>query len=222
MFTGIVQCLGKVTARHCGHDEMRVTILPCRPFADPQPGESISVNGVCLTAEQYDGAAFTAYASGETLSRTTLAPLRPGDIVNLEQAVALGTRLGGHLVSGHVDCLARVESLAPRGSSLFLRMACPHAFAHLIVPKGSIALDGISLTINECGCDHFTVNVIPETQAATTIHTWRPGRNVNMETDLIGKYVVRLAETGHLNETASAVTASPGGLTLESLRESGF
>ena len=223
MFTGIIQCLGDVLSRRGSAREARLVIKPRAPFANPEIGESVAVNGVCLTAESFADGAFTAYASGETLSRSTLADLRPGWEVNLERAVAVGDRLGGHIVSGHVDCLATVAAVDNRGDSTVFRLAFPATMGHLIVPKGSVALDGISLTINECGPDYLTVNIIPETKRATVVRNWKTGDAVNMETDVIGKYVARMVEVGY---TGRPVTAEPlpesSKVTVEFLRENGF
>ncbi|MDL2210347.1 riboflavin synthase [Desulfovibrio sp. OttesenSCG-928-O18] len=219
MFTGIIQCLGDVTARRGTQNEARFTITPRTPFPDPEIGESIAVNGTCLTAESFSGNSFTAYASGETLGVSTLAGITTGSVVNLERAVTFATRLGGHLVSGHVDCIATVSSVTAKGDSTIFRLAFPRAMGHLIVPKGSVALDGVSLTINECGTDFLTVNIIPETLGATVIQSWKPGSRVNMETDLIGKYVARMIETGYV---PSAGNGNSSGLTLDFLKENGF
>ncbi|SBV97924.1 Riboflavin synthase, alpha subunit [uncultured delta proteobacterium] len=221
MFTGIIQCLGDVVARKGSSRETRFTIMPRAPFPDPEIGESIAVNGTCLTAERFDGASFTAYASGETLSATTLTSLQPGGVVNLERAVSLSTRLGGHLVSGHVDCVATVAAIEKRGDSTVFRLAFPRAMGHLVVPKGSVTLDGVSLTINECGPDFFTVNIIPETITATMLHSWKAGTLVNMETDLIGKYVARMVATGYVNNAGTSLEESSG-LTMDFLRKHGF
>ena len=221
MFTGIIQCLGDVVSRRGSAREARFSIIPRNAFPDPEIGESIAVNGTCLTAEQFNGAAFVAYASGETLSTTTLANLQPGSIVNLERAVSLSTRLGGHLVSGHVDCVATVKSIEKRGDSTVFRLDFPAAMGHLVVPKGSVALDGVSLTINECEKDFLTVNIIPETIGATTLHAWKIGSQVNMEADIIGKYVARMLATGYGPGLGNA-QPEPSGLTMDFLREHGF
>lgn len=219
MFTGIIQCLGEVVARRGSQKESRFEIKPREPFTAPETGESIAVNGVCLTAESFTGTTFTAYASEETLTVSTLHSLATGSTVNLERAVAIGTRLGGHIVSGHVDCIATVSSVTRRGDSTIFRLAFPRAMGHLIVPKGSVALDGVSLTINECGLDFLTVNSIPETLQATILHSWKTGSSVNMETDVIGKYVARMIETGYAQNAGAAETP---GLTMDFLRENGF
>ena len=221
MFTGIIQCLGDVVSRTGTSREARFAIIPRSVFPNPEIGESIAVNGTCLTAERFDDATFIAYASQETLSTTTLATLQSGSVVNLEQAVSLGTRLGGHLVSGHVDCVATVKSVEKRGASTLFRLDFPATMGHLVVPKGSVALDGVSLTINECGTNFLTVNIIPETIRATTLHSWNTGSRVNMETDIIGKYVARMFATGY-GPGAGSAQPEPSGLTIDFLREHGF
>ena len=215
MFTGLVQGVGLVDAADRRGDEMRLSLRPRFTLENVVLGESIAINGVCLTVESWDGAAFTAYASGETLRLTNIGALTPGDRVNLERALALGDRLGGHLVAGHVDCLALVESVRPAGQSRIYRLRFPAEHGPFVVPKGSVALDGISLTVNDCGDDFLEVNIIPTTQAETTIKDWRPGRAVNMETDLIGKYVQRML-------APHAARAGSGRITEDFLRQHGF
>lgn len=232
MFTGIIQCEGEVLAARQEGAERRFSIRPLVPLADVTDGESIAVNGACLSVETHSPEAFTAYASGETVARTTLGALTAGARVNLERALALGDRLGGHLVSGHVDCVAVVRSIERRGQSLCCRLTFPAAFGREVIPKGSVALDGISLTVNACGGDFLEVNVIPDTRRRTTMRVWRPGSRVNMETDLVGKYVARLLEpwqhagrdAGNGAGTAGGGDAAgrAGGLSLESLRRAGF
>lgn len=228
MFTGIVQCEGEILASRQEGAERRFCIRPLVPFAEVEDGESIAVNGACLSVESHDRETFTAYASGETVARTTLGALTAGARVNLERALALGDRLGGHLVSGHVDCVAEVRSIGRRGQSLCCRLAFPAAFGREVVPKGSVALDGISLTVNVCGEDFLEVNVIPDTRRRTTMRVWRPGSRVNMETDLVGKYVGRLlgpwqdAGNGARKDGGGDAPGRAGGLSLESLRRAGF
>ncbi|MEG6551076.1 riboflavin synthase, partial [Desulfocurvibacter africanus] len=151
---------------------------------------------------------------------TNLGKLRPGSNVNLERALAFGDRLGGHLVSGHVDCLAEVESVSPAGESKKYVLRFPAEYGPTVIEKGSVALDGISLTINECGPDFLSVNIIPETQGQTTILDWAPGRAVNMETDLIGKYVQRMIAPYVSGQGQGA--AKPSSINEEFLRRHGF
>ena len=215
MFTGLTASIGEVLRLVPGSGETRLSIRPTPAFAALQKGESIAVNGACLSVETFDAASFTAYASRETLSLTNLGALKPSDRVNLERALCLGDRLGGHMMSGHVDALADIESITSVGSSLRIRVRFPAMFGAQVIAKGSVALDGVSLTVNDCGEDFLEVNVIPETQTATTIGGWKPGRRVNFETDLIGKYVQRM-----LRPTQD--TPVSGGLTLDKLRDCGF
>ena len=219
MFTGIIQCLGDVAARR-GGEEARFSIRPRVPLERPALGESIAVNGVCLTVEQFTPDGFTAYASAETLACTTLAFLHPGAAVNLEQALCLGSRMGGHMVTGHVDCIAQVRQLRDNGSSLVCRIAFPAELGHVVVPKGSVALDGISLTVNTCGNDVLEVNIIPETRKNTAVHTWKTGTNVNMETDIIGKYITRMLEARFARTEAQQEASS--GISMDFLRRNGF
>jgi riboflavin synthase len=192
MFTGIIQGQGRVVdVRRQGRESV-LSIRALFALENLANGESIAVNGACLTVESGKDGFFTAYASAETLSRTNLSLLRPEAPVNLERALVIGQRLGGHLVSGHVDCLAAVHSVRDAGRSLLVRLEFPAEYGELVIPKGSVALDGVSLTVNNCGENFLETNVIPETRRATTIAAWAPGTRVNMEADLIGKYVRRM------------------------------
>lgn len=217
MFTGLVMGLGRIAAAEARGDETRFRISALFDLDHIVVGESIAVNGACLTVETAGDREFTAYASAETLSKSGLGKLKPGSVVNLERALALGDRLGGHLVSGHVDCLATIESVTPAGQSLRYRFTFPREFSMFVVPKGSVALDGVSLTVNDCGDGHLTVNVIPSTQGATTIATWKPGVAVNMETDMLGKYVLRM-----LGPWQEARDKEASRITEGFLREHGF
>lgn len=221
MFTGLVGGKGRITAMEPRGSETRLRVAPDFELKDVVLGESIAVNGACLTVESAGRDWFTAYASAETLQRTNLGRLRQGDLVNLERALALGDRLGGHLVSGHVDCLAKVESIDQAGESKRFRLSFPPALGPQVVEKGSVALDGISLTVNHCGSDFLEVNIIPKTQTATTMGGWGPGREVNMETDLIGKYVERML-AARLGLDPGDQQERTGGITEELLRRHGF
>jgi riboflavin synthase len=215
MFTGLVQGMGKVDALEKRGGQMRLSIKALFELRSIVLGESIAVNGVCLTVENSANHFFSAYASTETMEKTNLGVLASGSTVNLERALALGDRLGGHLVSGHVDCIAKVDSASPAGESMRYTLAFPSEFGIYVVEKGSVCLDGISLTVNECGQDWLSVNIIPATQAETTISGWVPGQSVNMEFDLIGKYVARMLGP-------FAAKAKPSGITDEFLKRHGF
>lgn len=192
MFTGLIETTGHVRQMQLQGGQTRFTIAPVTPLVNVVLGESIAVNGVCLTVETSTPEIFSAYASAESMKVTTLGRLSTGSMVNLERALALGDRLGGHLVSGHVDCVAVIEAVIPAGESTRFRIGFPQEYAKEVVSKGSVALDGISLTINTCGRGFFEVNCIPETQKRTTAVHWTAGAAINMETDLIGKYVQRM------------------------------
>lgn len=224
MFTGLVMGFGRIAAITRLGRETRLSVAALFPLPDIAIGESIAVNGACLTVESAGKDVFSAYASAETMGRTSLGSLKTGSLANLERALRLGDRLGGHLVSGHVDCLAEVESVTPAGQSRIYRLRFPAEHGEMVVPKGSVALDGISLTINDCGPDFLTVNVIPETQKATTISGWRPGTAVNMETDVIGKYVRRMLGPFLPGGTPGDAgdRPAPGGLTEAFFRGHGF
>jgi len=220
MFTGIIQGQGEVVAVEPMGGETRLRLRALFALDAIVKGESIATNGTCLTVETYGERWFTAYASSETMQRTNLGDLRQGARVNLERALAVGDRLGGHIVSGHVDCVAELRSITQAGLSKVYRLGFPSAFGPQVIPKGSVALDGISLTVNHCGPDFLEVNVIPETQGVTTIASWKPGTRVNMETDVIGKYVQNMLapwNTPHTGEDAPS-----GRITLDFLRENGF
>jgi riboflavin synthase len=198
MFTGLILGPGRVlavtpgSATGAGQRETRLEIRPEFAVDQYHLGESIAVNGVCLTVESFSADRFAVFVSAESLRLTNLGALTTGALVNLERALALGERLGGHLVSGHVDCVARVSQMRSVGGSRWFRLSFPEAFGMQVVSKGSVTLDGISLTVNACGSTFLEVNIIPETWRNTTISQWRLGRDVNMETDLIGKYVQRM------------------------------
>ena len=226
MFTGLVHGQGEVTALERRGGQMRLRLRPLFALAEPCVGESIAVNGTCLTLESWDASAesFTVYASMETVDRTSLGALRVGSRVNLERALALGERLGGHLVSGHVDTVAHVEGVRPAGDSRWCRLTFEPVWSAHVIPKGSVTLDGISLTVNACGPGWLEVNVIPETWRVTTVSTWSDGRPVNLETDLIGKYVQHLLSPYAGDDAAGESGKSPAraGVSFEFLREHGF
>ena len=196
MFTGIVEELGEVTGRDVLADAARLTIRGPVVTADAGHGDSIAVNGVCLTvAELLPDGRFTADVMGETLNRSNLGELRVGDRVNLERAAALGSRLGGHIVQGHVDGTGRVVARTPSQHWEVVRIEVPAEVARYVVEKGSITVDGISLTVSGLGSeprDWFEVSLIPTTRELTTLGGAPVGTQVNLEVDVIAKYVERL------------------------------
>jgi riboflavin synthase len=195
VFTGIVEELGELAARVDRPDAARFTISGSLTSSDARPGDSIAVNGVCLTVVDVDGGVFTADVIGETLRRSSLGSARIGDQLNLERAAKLGDRLGGHLVQGHVDGTGTVLSrTAPQEAAPWelVRIGIPAGLARYVVEKGSITVDGVSLTVIEVTSDEFAVGLIPTTQQLTTLGTRRPGELVNLEVDVIAKYVERI------------------------------
>ncbi|MBN1204628.1 MAG: riboflavin synthase [Myxococcaceae bacterium] len=212
MFTGLIQDMGAVERVVPGGmtDLWIRTALGVGSFA---LGESIAVDGACLTVVERGGDTFKVQAAPETLRRTTLGELRPGSRVNLERALALGERLGGHLVTGHVDAVSEVLETRTEGGSWVMAFRLPPELAPCFIEKGSVAVDGISLTVNAVLADRFTVQLIPETQARTTLRAKGVGSRVNLEGDMIGKYVARLFS---LRQGPSS------GLTEEALRAAGF
>lgn len=207
MFTGIVAGQGLVEAVERLGGERRFAIRPLFVVQSIVDGESIAVNGACLSVETHKEDLFTVYASQETIARTNLDLLQAGSKVNLEWALRVGERLGGHLVSGHIDCLAKVEKIGRAGESLVLRLRFPAEYGGEIISKGSVALNGISLTVNKCGRDFLEVNIIPDSQKKTNLPDWRCGSLINMETDMIGKYVRQLMQPWRHGQEASGIDA---------------
>jgi riboflavin synthase len=193
MFTGIVLAKGIVLTTERRGGDVRICIgAGDLDMSDVVIGDSICVSGVCLTAIDPDAKSFYADVSNETLSRTTLGALRDGDGVNLEKSLRLSDRLGGHLVSGHVDAIGRVVSVEPDARSQRWRFEIPHELSKYIAAKGSVCIDGVSLTVNDVEVNTFGVNLIPHTIAITTFADKRVGDGVNIEVDLIARYVERL------------------------------
>ena len=212
MFTGLVKGLGRVASITPLAGEVRLAIEAGFEWDGPlEIGESICVSGVCLTVTETAGPRFTAHVSAETISRTVMRSYNPGDPVNLERALRLADRLGGHLVTGHVDGLGVIKDRRDQDMSVIFTVGLQPDLARFVIEKGSIAIDGISLTVNRVRSGAFTVNVIPHTLGATTLGGLKAGELVNLEFDLIGKYIARMSETGH-----------SGNLTKDKLLESGW
>ena len=206
MFTGIVETLGRVARRDRRDRGARLTLATARPLPRLALGESISVDGACLTVTARRGRQFTVDVSPETLRRTTLGGLVPGARVNLERALRVGDRLGGHVVLGHVDGVGLLRSIHPEGEWLLYRFAAPSALAPFLVEKGSIAVDGVSLTVFACRRGAFTVALIPHTLAKTTLGDRRPGDRVNLEADVLLKHIRHM-----LHHTSPHVTLGKTG-----------
>lgn len=192
MFTGIIEELGRVRSVEQRDDNARLVIEAQLVTEDIHEGDSIAINGVCLTALDVNNGSFAADVSRETLNRSTLGGLRPGAPVNLERSVTPMTRLGGHLVQGHVDARGKFLSAADHGGSWTVRIAYPPEIARYLVFKGSVAVEGISLTIAELTDDYFEIAIIPKTWEVTNFSQLQPGDDVNLEADVIAKYVERI------------------------------
>ncbi len=214
MFTGIIAATGTVSRIQNIGGDWRLTIRSeTLDLSSVQPGDSIAVSGVCLTALAPTSQQFSADVSRETLACTTLQHWHEGDLVNLELAMQPQSRLGGHIVSGHVDGVGELVSRLPDGRSERLVLRVPPALARYIAHKGSVCLDGVSLTVNEVNGNEFGVNIIPHTAERTTLHLFKAGRRVNVEVDVIARYLERLLQ-------GAADTTQ--GLTLEQLARAGF
>lgn len=218
MFTGLVEGIAKVRSIRKAGGDMTLTISPLFEFTDSRVGESVCVDGVCLTVTNIKEGAYSMDVSGETISRSTLGFLREGDRVNLERALRPTDRLGGHLVSGHVDGTGKILKKEARQKYWLLRIGIDEQLTRYTIQKGSIAVDGISLTINRCEDKFFEVNIIPQTAKGTALVKKGVGDLVNIETDLIGKYVEKFllrAGEGQQGDRSS-------GINLEMLIKHGF
>lgn len=217
MFTGIIEAVGCVKSVEPRGGDLRIRLDTGKlDLSDVRVGDSIAVSGVCLTVVDLPGDGFWADVSAETVSCTLIGELSSGDRVNLERALTLATRLGGHLVSGHVDGLGEVISRHADARSVCFRFKAPGQLAPYIATKGSICIDGTSLTVNEVSGSHFSVNIVPHTLSETTMNEYRTGTRVNLEVDLIARYVERLM----LGERAAH--AESEGVTVDLLQEHGF
>ena len=219
MFTGIIEELGRVRGLERRGEGVRMTVEARVVTEGTREGDSIAVNGVCLTALDVGRDGFAADGSRETLQRSTLGSLRAGSPVNLERAVTPATRLGGHIVQGHVDGRGRFLSAEEHGGSWTVRIAYPPELARYLVFKGSVSVEGISLTVAALADDYFEIAVIPKTWALTNLSHLRSGDAVNLEADIIAKYVERILAVGARENDAQAQSA---GLTLEKLADLGY
>lgn len=213
MFTGIIEELGTVGQMDRRPDSIKLTIQARKVLEGTQLGDSIAVNGVCLTVTSMTDSSFTADVMHETMRRSSLSDIKSGSKVNLERAMQVGGRLGGHIVSGHIDGVGHIARIAADGIARVITISIPKDMEPFIVEKGSIAIDGISLTVVSVGNSQFSVSIIPHTMANTTLIDKHPGAVVNLETDVIGKYV---------HSFTTAHTDKRSGITMETLLENGF
>lgn len=215
MFTGIIEAIGKIKRIEPVGGDMRLTIdVGTLDMSDVNLGDSIAVNGVCLTAVKFDSSSFVADVSNESISLTSLKHLKAGSAVNLEKALLPTTRLGGHMVSGHVDGLGQVINVSDDGRSIKYSIQVPTELKRYIAVKGSICIDGTSLTINTVNEDCFDINIVPHTQERTIIQNYKLGTQVNLEVDLVARYLESLL--------LHSSNESKEGLSLEMLSKAGF
>jgi riboflavin synthase len=212
MFTGLIECTGRVVSLRCGGEHAVLEITAPLPANEISIGDSIAVNGTCLTVIGMQGDRFSFDMSPETVTRTTFSALQPGSPVNLERALPFGGRLDGHLVTGHIDCVGQLERRTNQGNAVLLNFNLPQDQARMLVEKGSVAIEGVSLTVNSVTDNGFSVSIIPHTLAKTTLAGICSGTKVNIETDIIGKYVAKLV----------APYTGKSGLTIEKLMQNGF
>lgn len=220
MFTGIIETMGTVTGIRPAGAGRRMEVRADMDLSATKIGDSIAVNGACLTAVEISGRVFSVDISPETLTRSTLGDTRTGTRVNLERAMRLSDRLDGHLVSGHVDGQAGIQAIRDEGGIRIVGFSAGAALSRYMIRKGSVAVDGISLTINACGEDWFEVTVIPHTAAVTTIGFKKAGDRVNIETDIIGKYVEKFL-TGNTRKDEESLTNGTG-IDMALLARTGF
>lgn len=216
MFTGIVEEVGRIKAIGSGV----LQVSASKVLEDVQLGDSIAVNGICLTVTEFSGSSFRADVMPETIRRTSLAELKIGSPVNLERALTLSSRLGGHIVSGHIDGVGRIVSLKDDKNAILMKIAADADILHYIVEKGSVALDGISLTVAAVTDRDFTVSLIPHTRQVTNLGSKGEGSLINIENDVVGKYVEKLLQPRQ--DAQNAGQPESGSVTMEMLLKSGF
>jgi riboflavin synthase len=222
MFTGITEAMGSVRCLTRRGEEALMEVSTSLDLDDVRIGDSIAVSGVCLTVTARTPKSFTADLSAETLSRTTFGHLTAGDRVNLEKALRVGDRLGGHIVLGHVDGVGRIVEKTPHSKSLILGFEIAPDIDRYVVAKGSIAVDGISLTVNRCKNNRFYVNIIPHTAAGTTLGFKKAGDKVNIETDILARHIEKLISAPEDGGVSAPAGDSAGGIDPEMLARYGF
>ncbi len=217
MFTGLIEELGVIRSIKKNAEGAYIIVGASKVLSDLKIGDSVAVNGPCLTVTAFNRDSFTVFAMPETLKKSTLGGLTSGEKVNLERAMTLGGRLGGHLVSGHIDAVVTLTGRNPQGGAIILDFEAPQTLMRYIVPKGSVALDGVSLTVVETAESGFSVGLIPLTSAETTLGYCKIGSGINLEVDLIGKYVEKMLAPRLENPGGKKET-----LTMSLLQENGY
>jgi riboflavin synthase len=220
MFTGLIEEVGSIRRVERWPEGARLAIGASKVLEGTDIGDSIAVSGACLTVTAVRRDEFVAECMAETLTRTTLGGMTAGVAVNLERALALSGRMGGHLVLGHVDAVATVRSIEARGDALEIALSLPAGVARFVAEKGSVALDGVSLTVMRAGAEEFSVGLIEHTISATTLRSLAKGSKVNLEADVLARYVYRSMQANGDSSDGEVVPSE--GLTLELLREKGF
>lgn len=215
MFTGIVEEIGRVDTVIVGRKSARIKIHAKKVLEDVKLGDSISTNGVCLTVTEFDDSSFTVDVMAETMRRSNLGNLQKGSMVNLERALKIGDRLGGHIVSGHIDGVGVINELKREDNAIWVSIGAPLEILRYVVLKGSIAIDGVSLTVAYVDDNEFKVSVIPHTQEETTLTHKKVGDKVNLECDMIGKYIEKLL-------VSKEISSCKRGIDEDFLRENGF
>lgn len=210
MFTGLIEGTGKLLERKSRGGGLSFRFETDFDLNDPDEGESIAINGICLTAYAMDTRKFSVDVSPESVARSTLGGLRVGGRVNMERALKLSDRLGGHIVSGHVDCTARISGIETKGDFTLFSFVLGQKLERYVIEKGSITIDGISLTVNSCRGRAFSVSIIPHTLQATTVAGWCEGSEVNIEVDVIGKYVEKMLRAGSEQAIGGNNDINPG------------
>ncbi len=218
MFTGIIEGMGTIARIARSGAGLRLKIEADFDLDNVKTGDSIAVNGACLTAVNFDKRWFEVDVSPETVEKTTFSIIKPKQRVNLERALSLSSRIDGHLVSGHVDGTGRVKSINKKSNAIIIGFGIPKELSLYMIPKGSVAVDGVSLTINLCEDEYFEVSIIPHTASLTTIGFKKKGDPVNIETDMIGKYVKKFVSGNRDHEEKN----SGSSLTMELLAKNGF
>lgn len=225
MFTGIIEELGKIKSIRRGANQFVIEIIAPELIPGIQVGDSVAVNGICLTATGKTGNSFAVDVMPETVAKTDLSDLKPGQMVNLERALTLASRLGGHMVAGHVDGVGVIRSKSQQKNALIIEISAPESVTRYLIDRGSVAVDGISLTVMDYGPGHVTVSIIPHTAKVTTLGFKGPGDKLNLEADLIGKYVEKFLgkhKESRGRKGAPGDIETRSGLSLERLRENGF
>jgi riboflavin synthase len=220
MFTGLIEEVGVVRRLERGPGGGKLSVRAHTVLDGTKVGDSISVSGACLTVIALDGEGFVVECMPETLARSTLGKAGPGSLVNLERSLRWGDRLGGHLVLGHVDDVGEIIQVRQEGIAWEVRVSLPAALGGAVAPKGSIAIDGISLTVMRADAEGFDVGVIPHTLKETTLRAAKPGMHVNLEADVLARYVLQSLRA--FAGSGEGAEAAPGGLTEQFLREQGF